>query len=195
MAAEDRTRWDKRYSSGDYRPRLEPTPLLEEAIGYAGPGKALVIACGAGRNALRLADAGFEVTGIDISPVAIDMARAEAARRSLVVDLQVGDVDEMSLSPETYDLITMIRYVNREIWSELPTALNVDGWLLMEQHLRTYRDVLGPSADYRVDAGELLAAFGDLRVIHYSEAIESSDRSDGVVSSARLLACKGDPGW
>lgn len=195
MTAEEKARWDERYSTGDYQPRSEPSPIIEKAIEYIGSGGALVLACGAGRNALRLAEAGFDVTGVDISSVAIDMAQKEADRRGLVIDWRVGDVAEFDLSERHYDLITMIRYVNRSIWPDLAGALTEDGWLLMEQHLRTHRQVIGPSGDYRLDAGELLGAFSELRIIEYSESIEHSERGEGLVASARMLACKGDPGW
>ena len=153
------------------------------------------MACGAGRNALRLAEAGFEVSAVDVSEVAIDMAKTQARIRRLDVDWQVGDLDDMKLSADSYDLITMIRYVNRAIWPGLYPALGSNGWLLMEQHLRSHRDVIGPTDDYRLEPGELLRAFPSMRIIEYSESIEGSDRQPGLVASARLLACKGDPGW
>lgn len=195
VTGEEKARWDERYSTGDYQPRWEPSPLVDQAIDLVAKGRALVLACGAGRNALRLAEAGFEVTGVDVSSVAIEMARAEASARGLEVDWRVSDVADFELSEDTYDLITMIRFVDRDIWPDIPAALAKNGWLLMEQHLRTHRDVIGPSGDYRLDPGELLEAFSRMRIVHYSEAFEPSDRSSGMTATARLLACKGDPGW
>ncbi len=195
MTAEEKARWDERYSTGEYQPRSEPSPIVERVIEYVGSGCALVLACGAGRNAIRLAEAGFDVTGVDISSVAVDRARKEADNRGLEVDWRVADVGSFDLSVPRYDLITMIRYVDRSIWPQLADALTNGGWLLMEQHLRTYRQVIGPSGDYRLDSGELLGAFSDLRIIEYSEGIEHSERGGGLVASARMLACKGDPGW
>lgn len=195
MTSDEKTRWDERYSTGDYQPRSAPSALVEQAIGLIGPGRALVLACGTGRNAIRLAEAGFEVTAVDISGVAIGMAREDSSNRGVEVDWQVGDVGEVDLPPSTYDLITMIRYVNRNVWPELPGALTSNGWLLMEQHLATYRDVIGPSGDYRLQPGELLNAFANLRIVQYSEVFEPSERSNGMSCTARLLACTGDPGW
>jgi tellurite methyltransferase len=192
---EEKARWDERYSTGDYEPRWEPSPLVDDAIDLVRTGRALVLACGAGRNALRLAEAGFEVTAVDISSVAIEMAKEAASDRGLDVDWRVADVRDVELSRDTYDLITMIRFVDRYVWPDIPRAITENGWLLMEQHLRTYRDVIGPSGDYRLAPGELLDAFSAMRIIHYSEAFEPSERSSGMTATARLLACKGDPGW
>ena len=195
VTSEEKARWDERYSTGDYQPRWEPSPLVERAITLVRSGRALVLACGAGRNALRLAEAGFEVTGVDVSSVAIEMAKEAASGRGLDIDWRVSDVRDLEMSDDTYDLITMIRFVDRNIWPDIPGALTENGWLLMEQHLRTYRDVVGPSGDYRLGPGELLEAFRRMRIVHYSEALEPSDRSSGMTATARLLACKGDPGW
>ena len=195
VTADEQKRWNDRYSTGEYQPRTEHSPIVDTAIEFVGSGRALVLACGTGRNALRLAEAGFAVTAVDISTVAIEMARESAAERGLEVDWQVLDAGQVDLSTPAYDLITMIRYVNRSLWSDLPQALTSDGWLLMEQHLRTHRPVIGPSDDYRLDPGELLNAFSDLRVIEYSELLERSDRADALIASVRMLACKGDPGW
>lgn len=44
-------------------------------------GRTLEIGCGTGTNAIYLAQHGFEVVGIDISPIAVDQARAKAHGR------------------------------------------------------------------------------------------------------------------
>lgn len=196
MTEAEASKWNERYSSGDYQPRSEPSELVERALRYLTPGRALVLACGTGRNALRLAEAGFDVEGVDVSAVAIDIAREEAIERGLDVSWVVAGIEEMDLPQGAYDLITMIRYTNREIWPHLVTALAPDGWLLLEQHLETERDVIGPGSEFRVAPGELLDAFSGLRIIEYFEAFQPSHRSGGgMTATTGLLACKGDPGW
>ncbi len=191
----EQARWDERYASGDYQPSRDHSSVLEEVAGYAHVGRALVLACGAGRNAFFLARRGFDVDAVDISTVAIDMARAEANRRGLSVHWHVGDVAEFDLGEGRYDLITMIRYTNRAIWRLLVTALAENGWLVMEQHLRTRHEVAGPSEEFRLAPGELLHAFPELRVIRYAEEYGESPTSGRRIATTTLLACKGDPGW
>jgi len=58
------------------------------------PGRrALDVACGAGRNALYLAAAGFAVDALDISAVALDRGRRAAVERGLLVDWRPADFD------------------------------------------------------------------------------------------------------
>ena len=195
MASDEKARWDERYASGEYQPRTEPAPLVELAIHYVPPARALVLACGAGRNALRLAEAGFGVDAIDVSSVAIEMAGKAARERGVDVNWRVADLEEIEIEPDSYDLITMIRYNNRNLWPAMMRALKPNGWILMEQHLRTNRDVVGPSGPFRVDPGEILEAFGDFRIVEYFEAFGPFGRAGETTATNGILACKGDPGW
>lgn len=197
MSYEERSKWDRRYAAGEYVPRIHPTPFLLEWLDHIPVGRALDVATGTGRNALALAQAGFEVDAVDISAVAIDRARAEVERRGLKVHWVVGDLGIDALPGEDYDLITVLRYRNLKLWPQLEAALGPDGWILIEHHLRTARKgVAGPSDDaFRLAPGELLQAFGDLRIVHYSEPVESSDDGEALYVIARVVACAGDPGW
>ena len=194
MTRDEQLRWDERYATGDYRPRTEPSPFVVSAISRIPRGRALVLACGTGRNALLLAEAGFDVEAVDISAVAIDRARREAERRGVEVTWRVADLDDFEIPEGTFDLVTMIRYVNRDLWPRAAAALTPDGWLLTEQHLETRRRVLGPTGAFRVRPGELLRAFTNLRIVEYWEGIEPVDRV-GEAVLARLVACNGDPGF
>ncbi len=196
MSEDERRRWDERYATGEYRARIRPTPLLEEWSGVIAPGRALVVACGPGRNALYLAEHGFDVVGVDVSEVAIGQARTAADDRGLDAEFLVADLDEFTLEPGAFDLITVIRYRNRDLWPRLVDALAPNGWILAEHHMKTTADVAGPtSPEFRLDPGELLAAFSGLRIVHYSESIEPADDEERRYAIERAVACNGDPGW
>lgn len=196
MTDREREHWDARYAEGEYTPRTEAAPFLASWLPWIPKGRALDVACGAGRNALELAAAGFDVTAVDVSPVAIDMARAAASQRGLEVDWVVADLDSDPLPGDGYDLVTVVRYRNPRLWSRLADAIAPDGWILVEHHLRTHRDAAGPGTDeFRLAPGELLGAFGRLRIVHYSESVEPADLHRGEYVIARLAACAGDPGW
>ena len=69
--------YDKVYAYLDY----DLDFWLGQANAAGGP--VLEMGCGTGRVALALADAGFDVTGIDISPRMIEQAKAKAKTRGL----------------------------------------------------------------------------------------------------------------
>ena len=196
MSEIERLDWEQRYQEGEYRPRTWPSPFLEEWIGRFPVGRALDVACGAGRNALRLAEAGFQVEAIDVSASAISMARAESVRRDLDVAWKVADLDDAELSASAYDVITMIRYVNRRLWPRLASALKPNGWMLIEHHMQTTADVDGPSSpEFRLAPQELLEAFRSLRIVGYEEVLEPAKPDRKGYALARMVACKGNPGW
>lgn len=79
MASHD---WNENYVHGELPwDTDEPEPLLVELIrsGAVAPGRALDIGSGTGTHALWLAAQGFDVTGVDISPRAVELAQAKAA--------------------------------------------------------------------------------------------------------------------
>ncbi len=72
----------------------EPQPELAALID-AGKfhGDVLDVGCGEAAISLRLAELGYTTVGLDLSPTAIDLARAEAARRGLTnATFEVADI-------------------------------------------------------------------------------------------------------
>ncbi len=67
----------------------KPRPVLVEYLqaGFLPKGRALDVCCGAGTNTIYLAQNGFEVTGIDISRTAIEIAKQKAAEAGVSIDL------------------------------------------------------------------------------------------------------------
>lgn len=172
MSEAEQLKWDRRYSEGEYVPRSWPSPFIEEWLSRVEPGRALDIACGAGRNSHLLAEHGFQVVAMDISKVAVEMGKAEARTRALDIEWRVVDLDEVTLPSSAFDLITVVRYRNESLWPKLKDALAPGGWLLAEHHYKSGADVDGPSMSFRLDPGELLAAFDGLVVEMFEEVIE-----------------------
>jgi 2-polyprenyl-3-methyl-5-hydroxy-6-metoxy-1,4-benzoquinol methylase len=82
-----RERWNRRWS-GEERVHASTAPsrfLVAEVAGLP-PGAALDLGCGAGRNAVWLAEQGWRVTAVDFSDVALRMARALADERRVAVE-------------------------------------------------------------------------------------------------------------
>jgi SAM-dependent methyltransferase len=92
----DTVHWNERYRSGDTpwdtgRPSSELQRVLAEENVPAG--RAIDLGCGTGANTVWLAQQGFDVTGVDISPLAIERATARAQVagancRFLIADLR-----------------------------------------------------------------------------------------------------------
>lgn len=87
--------WSKRYSDAgqDYLFGTEPNRFLARREQRLQDGRnAISIADGEGRNSVWLAEQGLEVTGIEISAVAIEKARHLAAARKVEVNFVQADM-------------------------------------------------------------------------------------------------------
>lgn len=66
-------------------------------------GRLLDVGCGAGREAIGFARAGFDVVAIDLAPAMIDAARANARREGLAIEFRVQSMTELAEPPGTFD--------------------------------------------------------------------------------------------
>lgn len=172
MSDADRKRWDQRYRDGSYRARPRETVLLEKWQPELPPGRALDLACGAGRNSLYLAACGYEVDAVDIAPFALEQARAKARERELEVNWIEADLDTFVPEKSRYDLIVVARYVNRRLLPRLAAGLKPGGALVYEHHFRTDLEVDGPKdPEFRLAPGELRQQFAELDIRYYREGL------------------------
>lgn len=187
MSTADRDRWNARYADGAYESRRHPSPFLEQhADLLAANGRALDLACGAGRNAIYLASRGLAVDAVDISRVALERGRADAAE--LPIRWIECDLDEGLEADTDYDVIVNIRYVNLPLVSTLLESLRPGGVLVTEQHLATEADVIGPkNPAYRVEAGELGRVASGMVIEHLTEGLVE-DPDGRPAALARLIA-------
>lgn len=108
----DSTEWDARYAAA---PGLvwtaEPNRFVVEELADLPPGRALDLAAGEGRNAVWLAERGWDVTAVDFSAVAVDRGRELARQRGVTVDWQVADVSAYAPPAGSFDLV-LIAYLH-----------------------------------------------------------------------------------
>jgi methyl halide transferase len=91
----DPTRWEERYAKGDtpWETGL-PSSELQRVLAEVPicPCRALELGCGTGASAVWLAQHGFDVTALDLSPLAIERARRRAGETGVGVRFLVADV-------------------------------------------------------------------------------------------------------
>jgi SAM-dependent methyltransferase len=78
--------WNESYASGQLPwDTGQPEPLLVEFVtsGAVTPGPTLEIGAGTGTNAIWMAERGFDVLGVDVSPLAVERANAKMEGHAL----------------------------------------------------------------------------------------------------------------
>lgn len=189
MSKQDRDKWNQRYAEDSYQ-KNNPVTLVSEWLPRIPVGRALDVACGAGRNSILLAQTGFDVDAIDISRQGLDQARRTAMKQGLNINWIEHDLDEAYPFADNYSLIVVMWYVDLALIRKLCACLVPGGYLLCEEHLVTDQDVIGPtSQNFRVAPGALREAVTGLEILHYEESIEAVPEG-GQVASARVVARK-----
>jgi len=83
--------------------REELESLVES--GRIQSGRAIDLGCGAGANAIYLAQNGFEVTGVDFAEAAIEKARARAKEAGVQISFIVDDLTSLRHVSGTFDFL------------------------------------------------------------------------------------------
>lgn len=131
--------WDRRYAEVESLWSARPNRVLVAEVEALTPGRALDLACGEGRNAIWLAERGWDVTGVDFSQVAIAKARASAQRTGVHVDFVCADLLDYEPARGAHDLVVVLFLQlpadeRRRVLRRAADALAPGGTLLLVGH-------------------------------------------------------------
>lgn len=183
-----RVKWDQRYRDAERDP--VPAAVLAENLHLLpASGRALDLACGLGAGAMLLAQHGLEAVAWDFSPVAIERLRRKSAARGLSIKAEVRDVSEWPPEPETFDVILVSHFLERDLAPALSSALRPRGLLFYQTFSRQAVSDCGPSnPDFRLATNELLELFPSLVVRFYREEGRIGNPRVGTRDIAQLVA-------
>ncbi|MFB6080336.1 MAG: class I SAM-dependent methyltransferase [Haloferacaceae archaeon] len=190
------TDWDERFRTGQYPTDPEPAALLERYVDALEPGRALDVAAGTGRNAVFLAERGYDVDAIDRSREGLRITRRRARDRGVAdrLDCVQADVPSYAFPVERYDLVTISFYRAVDRLPDVMDALAPGGILFYEHHLRSPGPYeVGPRTDrHRFGANELLHASLDLTVLAFEATTETG--TDGRTATRTRIVARNSAG-
>ncbi len=110
-----RDKWNEMYGSEEYRYGIIPNDFLKDNYDKIAKGKVLCIGSGEGRNAVFLAEKGFDVTAVDFSINGIKKTQSLAEKRNVKVESIESDVLEYDFGREKYEaVINMFLHFDRD---------------------------------------------------------------------------------
>jgi cyclopropane fatty-acyl-phospholipid synthase-like methyltransferase len=136
--------FDLVYSKSEMAFGSEPEPELAKFIESSEhKGKALDLGCGDGRHALFLAKNGYNVTGVDISGVAIKKLEriAQSEKLNSTLKLHHSDVRDFDYPPEEFDFVAAVTLFDhvpkkdlRPLFEKVAHSLKKDGVIFIKVH-------------------------------------------------------------
>ena len=131
--------WDGRYADREQLWSGQPNGALVREVDGLVPGRVLDVGCGEGADALWLARGGWDVTGLEVSGVALERAAAHAREAGLSVRWVHGGLVEAALPPASFDLVSahypaLLRTPDSLAERALLVAVRPGGVLLVVHH-------------------------------------------------------------
>ncbi len=170
MSEADRSEWDSRYRDGGMAPLDEtgPAPVFADHEHlFPTTGDALELACGRGRAAVWLADRGLNYVGVDVSPIAIDLARKLVDHHGLARRCQfvVHDLDHGLPDGPQVDLVFCYLFRDPNLNGVIVERLRPGGVLATA----ALSEVGAEPGRFRAKPGELREAYSSLEILTEGE--------------------------
>jgi tellurite methyltransferase len=150
---------------------LKPNRLVVAMLSFKKKGKALDLGVGEGRNAIFLAENGFDVTGVDISRAGIKKFKAVSKKLNLRVRAIIGDIATFKFKNK-YDVIVStvtLHFLKREqiekVIQNMKKYTKRGGLNVISVFTEGNPQIL----PYLFKKGELRKFYGDWKIRKYSE--------------------------
>ncbi|HJO01075.1 MAG TPA: class I SAM-dependent methyltransferase [Nitrospinaceae bacterium] len=180
-AEKDQSRWDKHYDIEGFLFGSKPIRFLKDNIHLLPKGRALDLAMGEGRNGIYMATQGFDVLGLDISPVGLNKAHQLAEHHKVKIETRVVDLENYQLEKNAYDVIICTYYMQRDLFDQMKESLKPGGMALVETYNIDYLRYARFSRKYLLENNELLKIFKDFKIIRYQAYDDGKEAYSSII--------------
>jgi SAM-dependent methyltransferase len=180
--------WDARYEAKGALWGAEPNQFLAEIADVMGPGTALDLGCGQGRNSFWLASRGFTVTGLDLSPVAIEQARAVAVEFDVDVSFESVDLTTWDPAGRVWDLVVLtylhLSEKRRPVVHDAAKRAVAPGGrvVVIAHHLDNFENGVGgpPVPELLFTEQQLAGDFAELEILRNEKVIRTTELGEAI---------------
>ena len=168
-------RWNRILTAEKPAFNVKPNEFLVQMAKGRKPGTALDVGMGQGRNAIWLAQQGWDVTGFDPAEKAVALAQETARKLGVHLKTEVKEMETFDFGEQRWDLILLSYVGGRDMTGVLQRALKPGGVLVVEAFHRDATKGRSIGGDVVFDTGELPALYKQLRVVRYEEPMAIGD--------------------
>jgi 2-polyprenyl-3-methyl-5-hydroxy-6-metoxy-1,4-benzoquinol methylase len=170
-----------------------PSVFMMESTKGLEPGTALDVGAGQGRNAVWLAQQGWDVTAIDISGAGLAAASDNAKKVGTSITTVKTTYQDFDFGTERWDLIVMILswapVSDPAFVARLNASLRPGGFLIFEHVLATKKQSF-PAYVHALPSNALLSHFKDFNIQKYEEGVWLGDWGGPPAELVRMIAIK-----
>jgi SAM-dependent methyltransferase len=170
-----------------------PSSLMMEAIKGIKPGTALDAGMGQGRNAIYLAQEGWDVTGFDISGEALKAAKFNSQMAGVRVTEVKAGYDTFDFGKTKWDLILLIfawaPIEDPGFLKKLIDSLRPGGMVIFEHYIDDPNRPQ-PRAVHALLPGQLRTLFNGFKILRYEETEKMGDWGGHGEKLVRMVARK-----
>jgi SAM-dependent methyltransferase len=170
--------WEARYAGEEYVYGTEPNDFLAGQAARLPRGRALCLAEGEGRNAVFLAEHGYEVLAVDASAQGLAKAERLARERGVAIETRVADLASYTIAPGHWDLIVAIFChlpppVRRHVHRAAVAGLRPGGAFLLEAYTPRQLEFGTGGPPTRELLMNLSSLKEELKGLHFVHAVET----------------------
>jgi len=197
--------WDQRYNEAGFAYGTEANDFLKEEFHkIPAGGRVLCLAEGEGRNAVFLAQNGYQVTAMDLSEVGLNKALKLASDKGVEISTQVADLADYKLGDAQWDGIVSIwahmpEAIQQRVHAQVAPALKPGGVFILEAYTyqqTTMEGVGGPPATQKdrfvslEDLQSELAKLEEVTGIEKQRTISEGTRHQGLSAVVQFVGYK-----
>jgi len=168
-------RWNRILTAEKPAFNTNPNEFLVEMAKGRKPGTALDVGMGQGRNAIWLAQQGWDVTGFDPAEKAVAAAQETAKKLGVPLKTDIKGMENFDWGERRWDLILLSYVGGRQMMDTIQRALKPGGILVIEAMHRDATKGRSIGGGVVFDTGELPKLYPQLRVVRYEEPMGAAD--------------------
>ncbi|MEP2978887.1 MAG: class I SAM-dependent methyltransferase [Lentilitoribacter sp.] len=198
--------WEDLYSRTSKQTNGNPSAVLSRFVSERPTGDALELGCARGDDAVWLAERGWQVTGVDISANALDIAAQNAEKNGVLEKISFAQHDLSSSFPKgSFDLVSAIflqapfDFPRVAVLQRAAAAVKQNGLLLITAHQKVaswswgdpnieYPDAQQHLAELELTMEEWREVFvGPVeRIVRHKSSGQAANITDAVIALERL---------
>lgn len=166
-----KAKWNLKFSERENE-LLKPDKFLTENLALLKKGKLADVACGDGRNAVYLAENGFDVSCFDFSEVAFQKLNTFTFEKKIKIETTLCDLETYNFEgfENCFDSVLVSHFLLQgKFFENLKKILKVGGTLVYSTFNLKQHEATGFRKEFCLQENEILEAFNDFELVKFEQ--------------------------